>query len=216
MNNFIQTKSGTVIVDGIEYNRHPPPQSLLKVMDRHWARELREHGLIRFGSPEYYQRWENCVLGDPNDSKGLLYSDGHPYHINSGNPVFVWCMALQDISKSRIKKLAKKIDYNCVIRIISLEELLKRIKRSIQSLQKQFHLQCGKVTYNRGEEMDKTVLNTQKWHFNVFQKSPDFKDDREFRISITDLSYSCRVEQFFKLNVGDCSDIILIEDLPNL
>jgi hypothetical protein len=103
MNNLIYTKSGTVINkdDGIEYNCYPPPQSLIKVMDRHWAKQLKEIGLIRFGSLEYYQKWENGVLGDPNDGKGLLHMNGHPYRMSSSNPVFVWCTSLQNISNTR-------------------------------------------------------------------------------------------------------------------
>ncbi len=63
--------------------------------------------------------------------------------------------------------------------------------------------------------MDKRTLNSQKFHFNVFQKDPSFAPDMEYRLSLTDTSLRPQQKNLVDLAVGDCSDILSIEELPN-
>ncbi len=65
------TQFGGIIVNGIEYNEYPPLIRLIKAMERKWAGELARKGVIRLNKLEHYQEWENEVLGDANEGKGL-------------------------------------------------------------------------------------------------------------------------------------------------
>ena len=62
-----RTQTGTFLVNGIEYNERPPPERLVRVMKRKWAEELASKGSLRLHTLEYFRKWENKVLGDPND-----------------------------------------------------------------------------------------------------------------------------------------------------
>ena len=211
MNNI---QSGTIFVDGVRYNinNYPPPNCLMKVMKRCFADRLLSEGAIRLGSLNSYRIWENDILGDPNDGKGMFHMDAHPYKVGSSNPVYAWCAALLTITPKRIKILADHGEYDCIIRIHQPEELIRRLQFSKP---KDSYLHCAEVSYNRGEEVDKVTLNSQSFHFNVFQKDPSFVDDQEYRIALIDFSLKPIHLDHIDLSIGDCSDIIDIEELPS-
>ncbi|MDO9263134.1 MAG: hypothetical protein Q7U02_04150 [Desulfosalsimonadaceae bacterium] len=209
------TKSGTMIVNGVEYNTYPPPSALVKVMKSRWAKELIAYGNMRFGSLESYREWENAILGDPNDGKGRLHMMGHPYDTDSANPVHAWCSSFPTITADRTLLLAEHGDYDCVVRIRDPLLLIQRVQNILVRSSKEMYLHCSIVSYNRGEEVNKRILNSQKFHFNVFQKDTYFAPDMEYRLSLTDTSLKPKMKPDVILPVGDCSDIITIEDLPN-
>lgn len=219
MEAITRTNSGTLVTGGaetIEYNEYPPPPLLVKAMQRRWAEPLVRDGSMRLGSLGSYQRWENQELGDPNDGEGLLRMDGHPYPTGSGNPVFAWCMAYPQISGERLCVLAKAGGYDCVVRISSPEELFRRVRRSLRKAGANLWLHCGAVTYNREQEVDKATLNSQPFRFNVFQKDARFQEDREYRLSVTDCGFAFREKDSLDLTLGDCRDIMELEELPDL
>ncbi|MDY6903286.1 MAG: hypothetical protein SWH61_01250 [Thermodesulfobacteriota bacterium] len=148
--------SKTMIVNGVEYNTYPPPSALVKVMKSRWAKELISFGSIRFGSLKSYREWENDILGDTNDGKGMFRMMGHPYNAGSINPVYAWCTSFPSITAERI------------------------------------------------------------FLFNVFQKDPSFAPDMEYRLSLTDISLKPELKPEMILSIGDCSDIVTIEELPNI
>src|SRR5437763_12807747 len=78
-----RTKSGTLVVDGVEYSTYPPPRAIVKAMQHQWANQLVIAGSMRFGSLEYYRKLENAVLGDPNDGEGLFHMNAHPFAVGS-------------------------------------------------------------------------------------------------------------------------------------
>jgi hypothetical protein len=209
------TQTGTVLVNGIEYNEYPPPEQLLKVMKRQWAECLLGTGLVRLHKLEYYRRLENELLGDPNDGEGLYHLGGHPIQTGSVNEVYAWCLSLPVIEKGQLLLLAQHGGYDCTVVVRAPEEFFRRVKDWLCKYKKGFQLHCGLVNYNRGEEVDKETLNSQKFNFNVFQKAPRFGDDMEYRISITNWTFKSFQEDHLDLLIGDCSGIMSIERLPD-
>ena len=213
MTKIIRTQSGTQIVNGVEYSTYPPPDGLIKVMKRWWAERLLSEGAIRFGSLSYYRKWENTVLGDPNDGEGMFCMNTDPYEVGSVNPVYAWCAALLTIKPERINLLAEHGNYDCLVRIHRPRILIQRVRLAKA---RYLHLHCAEVSYNRGAEVDKGTLNSQMVNFNVFQKDPCFTEDQEYRVSLTDVrlrpEFMCHID----LSIGKCSDIMVIEELPNI
>ena len=210
-----RTQTGTVIVKGIEYNEYPPPQQLVKVMERKWAEQVVSAGSMRLRKLEYYRRWENKLLGDPNDGKGLYHLHGHPMQTGSVNDVYAWSLSLPIIEQSRLLLLAQHGDYDCMLMIHAPKKFFRKVANFLSQCRKGFILHCGLVNYNLGEEIDKKTLNSQKFHYNVFQKSTRFNDDKEFRIAITNSTFNRLPNDHLDLLLGDCSDIMSIEALPN-
>ncbi len=173
--NIMSTKSGTMIVNGVEYNTYPPPSALVKVMKSRWAKELIDYGNIRFGSLESYREWENAILGDPNDGKGRLHMMGHPYDTDSGNPVYAWCASLPTITTDRTLLLAEHGSYDSVVRISDPLLFIQRVCNILVRSYKTMYLHCSPVSYNRGEEVNKRTLNSQKFHFNVLPERSLFR-----------------------------------------
>jgi hypothetical protein len=213
MNEIISTQSVTVIVDGVEYSTYSPPDCLIKVMKRCFAERLLSEGAIHFGCLDYYRRCEDAVLGDPNDGEGMLRMNAHPYKFGSINPVYAWCSALLTITPERINLLAEHGNYDCLVRIHQPQILIQRVQLAKPEY---FHLHYAEVSYDRGAEVDKVTLNSQKFQFYVFQKDPRFIDDQEYRISLTNISRSPDPVSHIDLSIGKCSDIMVIEDLPNI
>jgi hypothetical protein len=210
----VRTQTGTLIVNGIEYNEYPPPRKLVKIMERKWAEEIVRTGSIRLRKIEYYRRWENELLGDPNEGEGLYHLHGHPMQIGSTNDVYVWCLSLPVIEPNRVLLLAKHGGYDCMLVIHSPEKLFREVASFLSQQRNGYILHCGLVNYNRGEEVDKRTLNSQKFHYNIFQKSVRFKDDKEYRISVTNTTFNRLPEDHFDLLLGNCQNILSMEDLP--
>jgi len=210
-----RTRSSTLIVNGIEYNEYPSPGQLVKLMERKWANELLNSGSVRLRKLEYYRRWENDLLGDPNDGEGLYHRRGHPMEAGSINDVYGWCLSLPDIPSTRISLLAHHGGYDCMVRIHAPEEFFRRAQDWLSAHLNGFLLHCGRVNYNRGEEVDEQTLKSQKFHFNVFQKDPRFQDDMEYRMAVTNSTFTSLPGDHLDLALGDCTDIISIEDLPD-
>lgn len=210
----MKTRSGTIISEGVEYNSYPPPSSVTKAMERIWAKKFIENGSMRFGSLKYYQTWEIKTLGDKNDGRGMFHMEGDPYEIESSNPVYVWCASLPDITPERVRVLAKEGNYDCRVRICQPQCLIHRVRDALITLRSDLMLQCSDVIYDRGLEVDKVMLNDQKFHFNVFQKDVNFEEDMEYRLSVVDCSIKPIQDAYIDIKVGNCSDIITIEDLP--
>lgn len=210
-----KTKTGTLLLGGIEYNEYPPPQQLRKAMEKRWANDLIQRGLIRIRKMEYYRQWENDLFGDPNDGFGLYHLDTHPMQTDSINDVYAWCLSLPDISNERLLDISEQGKYDRTIMIHTMDKLLTRMQAYLQKNNKGFYLHCGYVNYNRGEEVDKETLNSQKFHFNVFQKAPRFHEDKEYRVSIINYTFEKYDDNHLDIVLGGCSDIISIESLPN-
>jgi hypothetical protein len=209
------THSRTMIVDGVEYVTYPPPGTLVKVMELRRAEPLLADGSMRFGSLASYREWENAVLGDPNDGEGMFRMRGHPYDIGSSNPVYAWCASLPTITPDRMLLLAQHGGYNSVVQIHEPLTLIRRVHAALAKGRTSLLLHCGEVSYNRGAEVDKATLNSQKFHFNVFQKAPSFAADMEYRFSLTDAHVRAEFKSHIDLCIGQCSDIMDIEELPN-
>ena len=210
-----QTESGTLLVNDVEYNEYPPPRQLRKAMKRRWANEIIQNGTIRVRKLEYYRQWENDLLGDPKDGFGLYHLAGHPVQTDTVNDVYAWCLSLPEISDEHLRAIAAQGKYNCTILVHSMDILFTRIRAYLQQYNKCFWMHCGVVKYNRGEDVDKETLNSQKHHFNVFQKATRFKEDKEYRISIVNCTFKKSDKNYLDIVIGNCSDIITIQPLPN-
>ena len=210
-----KTQTGTLLVGGIEYNEYPPPQLLLRAMERQFAEEMAKRGLVRLRKLEYHRQRENDLLGDLNEGRGLYHLDKHPMQTESVNDVYAWCLSLPDISSERLSAIAKDGNYDCIAVIHAPEKLFMRMQDYLQKYNAGFRVHCGYVHYNRGAEVNKGTLNSQKFHFNVFQKAPKFQDDQEYRLSVTNCTAARHEEDYLDLCLGDCRDITSIQPLPN-
>ena len=203
------TKSGTVIVNDIEYNEFPFPDSLIKATKMKWALKLRDEGCIRLNSVEFYQTLENPELGDINEAKGMLKVDGHPMEVGSVNEVFIWCSSIPEASPKILKDLNDS--YDAIVRIHDVEKFVTRIVSTAKLAGLILYPQLGKVNYNRGEEVSKEALNNQRWHYNVFQKSSDYAHQVEYRLSFSNITFQRIEKSHLDLSLGKCNDIIAIE-----
>jgi hypothetical protein len=169
---------------------------------------------MRFHSLDTYRRWENAELGDPNDGEGMFRMQGHQYCMGSGNPVFAWCAALPCISPQRLRLLAQSGNYDCLLYVQNPTALIARIRSTLDATKAKMHMHCAQISYNRGEAVNERALNSQNFHFNVFQKSARFAEDEEYRLSLTDLSLHQVERDYVDIVIGDCSDIVTLGSLP--
>lgn len=210
-----QTETGTFLVRGIEYNEYPPPQQLRKVMELKWANKLIKKGVIRVRTSEYYRQWENDLLGDTKDGYGLYRLERHPMQIDTVNDVYAWCLSLPKISDKHLCAIAEQGKYNCTIMVHKMDILLIRIQAYLQRHYKGFRMHCGVVKYDRGAEVDKGTLDSQKFHFNIFQKATRFQGDKEYRVSIINCTFEKIDKNYLDIYIGNCNDIISMQPLPN-
>lgn len=201
-----------LVFEGVEYVSYPPPREVVKLTQRVWAEQMVAMGTIRFGGLAFYRAWENTVLGDPEDGEGILTVDGHAYTTGSSNPIFAWCSSMPSVSRERLRILAQHGDYDCCVRVLDLAAFIARVKGALVG--RKLWLHCGEVAYNKREEVSIGMLNSQRFHFNVFQKNGSFAEDREYRLALTDLSCSYAEVDDVKLTLGPCADILRIEALP--
>ena len=211
--NSKKTKSGTIVVDDIEYNECPPSR-LVKMMSCCWATKLVNKGMLRIRHLDYFRKRENSVLGDPNEGKGLFHLNGRSMNIESSSDVYIWCSSFPAISKERMRLLAKQgDDYNCKLVIHDPHSLIQKISDWLSRNIQGSWVQCGAVCYNRGEEVSKSTLNSQKFHCNVFQKAESFSEDNEYRVSVTIRNSNKLKQKYIDLNLGDCRELLSIEKL---
>ena len=213
--NISRTQSGTILSNGIEYNEFPAPRLLVKAMSQEWACKLIDSGILRIQHLDYFRNWEeNRFLGDPNDGNGQYHVDGHPMETGSVNDVYAWCLSFPEITPNRLTLIAEQSKYDCLVVIRNPEAMFQRIKGWLETNHPGFWVHCGAVKYDRGQEVDKKTLNAQKFHYNVFQKAETFKEDQEYRLSITNSTSSLLQDKHIDLAIGICRDIASIEDLP--
>ncbi len=200
-------KSGTKIIDGIEYNAYPAPDFLLKAMESKWATKLISEGVIRLNSLSYYHNLESAELGDSMEGLGELQVNAHPYSTSSINEHFVWCSASPD--SDCMVLLALDDSYNVVIKINDIAEFVKRIFSSLKTKKYKFSPpQIGRVTYDRSNEVTMENLKDLQWQWSSFQKSDSYSHQNEFRFVFSDLSFELEQGKSINLIIGNCSDII--------
>jgi hypothetical protein len=204
-----RTVSDTVIVNGIEYNQFPSLSSVIKAMEQHWACKLRDEGVIRLNSINYYHDLESPELGDSNEGKGQWYLDGEQMDRGSSNEVFIWCAACPDTSHETLKGLEK--NYDSIVTINNIEEFVHRISSSLRSRELKLHPHIGTITYDRGTSVTKEELNSKKWHCNVFQKNPLYAHQNELRLVYTNVSMERINQEYIDISIGECSDIVHVQ-----
>jgi len=209
MSKIIKTQFRTEVVSGIEYNKYPPPSSLIKATEMKRAILLRDEGNIRLSSIEYYQSLEKPELGDQNEGQGTFELNGHAMESGSINEVYIWCSAIPSTNPDILKSLSS--NYDTIIRVIEVEEFVNRIRKAAMSKGYDLMPHMGAVIYNRGEEVTKKVLNDQKWHHNVFQKGNEFSHQEEYRVAFCNFTFDKIGLGHLDLELGNCSDIIKIE-----
>ncbi len=220
--NIERTQSGTFLSNGIEYNDFPAPGLLVKAMSRKHAESLLDSGILRIRHLEYFRNWENKVLGDANDGNSQYLVDGHPMETGSMNDVYAWCMSSSSIAGSRLTLFAEQGEYDCKVVIRNPVEMFQRVKSWLVRNHPKLWIHCGAVKYDRGHEIGKNTLNSQQFHYNVFQKAESFEEDQEYRLSITSCAFgrlhdegSPPEDKYIDLEIGNCCDIASVEDLPN-
>lgn len=212
--NFDKTPTGAIIRNGIEYNELPAPEMLVKAMERRFANQLLDSGKLRISHLDFFRNWENKILGDCNDGIGQYYVNGHPMENSSVNDIYAWSLSFPEIADSRLAIFGEQCGYDCKVVIREPEEMFQRIKKRLANNHSELWIHCGAVKYDRSQAVDKATLNSQQFHFNVFQKAASFEEDREYRLSITNISFSRFHGNYIDVEVGNCRDIASIEELP--
>ena len=202
------TKTGTVLIDGIEFNESPPA-CLVRATEHVWATRLRDEGVIRLNSVEHYRQVESPELGDSGEGRGIFHVDGHQYSAESVNEVYIWCWALPDTPADILLSLSPT--YDSVITITDPTKFTKRIYAQLNKLGVVFAPHLGKVAYTRGAEVSKRALNAQKFSYNIFQKAAIHAHQAEYRLSFTNVSFRRLGLQYLDLALGDCNDVVRIE-----
>ena len=210
---ILPTGHRTVFVEGIEYNEYPPPSGLIKAMKRQWALPLLHAGSLKMRKLAFYQQLEKPILGDPEEGVGLLKFNGQTMRMHSMKDIYVWCTSLPSITPARFKNIAEEGNYDCLVRIHDPLAFITRICKCLRQYHRGFNIHCGRIIYNRREEVDQRTLHSQKWNSNIFQKSPRSKADQEFRISVQNCTDTPLPVEDLDLTIGNCSDIISIENI---
>lgn len=205
---MVETNFGTKVIDGIEYNEHPPQSSVIKATESKWAYKLRDNGEIRLNSIKFYHALENADLGDQNEGNGMLRVNGHPMESGSINEVFIWCSALDSTPHATLKCF--NTNYDTIIQLTDPVEFAKRIRKA--ALDKGYDLMphLGHIQYNRGDEVTKKELNEQKWYANVFQKGSSYSHQQEYRFAFSNFTFNEIGLDHLDLVIGACNDIIKI------
>lgn len=212
--NFDKTPTGAIIRNGIEYNELPAPEMLVKAMEQRFADQLLDSGKLRISHLDCFRNWENKILGDCNDGIGQYYVSGHPMENGSVNDVYAWCLSFPEIADGRLAIFGEQGGYDCKIVIRDPDEMFQRIKKWLVNNHPELWIHCGAVKYDRSQVVDKATLNSQQFHFNVFQKAASFEEDREYRLSITNISFPRLHGKYIDVEIGNCRDIASIEKLP--
>jgi len=152
-------------------------------------------------------------LGDRFDGLGEYLLNGSAVRNETSNEVYAFCMSYPEISFNRLELMAQQSKYNCLVTIIKPEMLFNRIRSHFVSNSAGCHVHCGAAIYDRGKEVSKLELNFQKYNFNVFQKSNRFVDDKEYRLPVVTNTVIKSNDNFIYIELGDCSDIIEINNL---
>ncbi len=201
------TLNGTKIVDGIEYNEYPAPNMLVKAMEYQWAQQLVNKGELRLCPLSFYQALESDELGDRLEGQGELRINSHPYSLTSLYENFIWCCSNPDSQYSTLLGLDDR--YDVVIKVLNTVEFVKRIANALREKGYIFSTpQVGRVIYNRASEITLDSLQNQKWQWNVFQKSPSFQHQNEYRFVFSALSSELPQGEAICLSIGNCGDII--------
>lgn len=219
MRKIQKTQNGTVLLDGIEFNQFPAPFTLIKAMERKWALRLRDKGCIRLRSVQYYQKLESSELGDRNEGQGMFKLHGDPIEMDSLNKVFIWCSSYSDTDPDVLKNLDPS--YDTIIHMQNVKGFVDRIVSTARSKGYTLQPHIGAISYNRGDEVSKVVLDNQKWHYNIFQKDKSYAHQKEYRLSFTNCPRlsSTKVAfdkndiccDYLDLELGDCRNIIDVE-----
>ena len=151
-------------------------------MKRGWVEELKNKRSFRFNNLQIYWNWENDIPGDIDDGHGMYKMNDHEYNAGSANSVYALCTSLPEIQQPRVNQMTTSNEYDCIVEINNPARFINRIAKYLIATHKgNLHLHCGKISYDRGNEVDKTTLNSQQFHHNVFQKDNTFSDDCEYR-----------------------------------
>jgi len=201
------TRTGTLLIEDIEFNESPPA-CLIRATESEWATRLRDEGMIRLNSVEHYRQVESSELGDRHEGRGIFHMDGHLYTTDSHNEVYIWCCALPDTSVDILKCLSPT--YDCIIAITDPIMFTKRICTHLNNLGVVFSPHLGEVEYTRGAEVSKRVLNSQKFSYNIFQKGAAHAHQAEYRLSFANASFRSLGLPHLDLVMGNCNDVVKI------
>ena len=210
-----RTLTGTRIVKRIEYNSYPAPTFLLKAMELKWAKELLSNGSLRLSPLSYYQALESAELGDKLEGLGEFSNNNGTYSASTINEVFVWCGAMPSSKASDLLKLDD--NYNVIIKINNVSQFVGRIALALEEQNFNFAIpHIGEVYYNRSSEVPIEMIRNQMIHWNSFQKEESYSHQKEYRLVLSDLSFSLEKNEEgtsvlpIDLSIGNCADIIQI------
>ena len=126
----------------------------------------------------------------------------------SNNPRFCFCTSLPDVDHNHMKTLGKYI-----VKINNPKKLAEDINNYFANNGKgKFLIEGMDIVYNKREESDRQLTNSEKADLAYKQKPESFSSDCEFRIVAINLSETCNGEcKFLSEELGqvdpECKDI---------
>jgi len=195
-----------------ESGKHTP-SLIVKAMERQWANALIQQGEIKFTNVAKYRNEESPTLGDMNEGKGQFQFNGANIDVEYGSNALIFCSSLHTISRESLLETASEGGYDCYISIHDVLGFVGRIKSQLINNGAHFYMMHDYVTYNRGLCVSDTVLQRQKFASNVFQKDISYSHQCEYRLCLLDYAMHTKYREWFKIKIGDCSDIATINSL---
>lgn len=111
-------------------------------------------------------------------------------------------------------EVAAKGTYERRLVIYSPENVFNRVKLWVSKHRNGSSLHCGRVKYDRGAQIDKKTLNSQKFLSCAFQKSPEYEREQEYRMVLMDRRPGMLREEYLDIVLGDCTDLMSVTELP--
>lgn len=193
----------TATVNGVEYDKFPPPGALWRAMKYSYAQDTIQKGLIYFTNANEFRKDPNHERGDLMETDGKFIRQGVPCTTGHTNPIFLFCATLESDADA---VLAIWRDRDTVICIHNPQMLAERmLKAAISQEVKGISFHAGSPSY------DKCRGGTSPYHWaeSIYQKSESYTPQKEYRFAIVG-DYSMISTKQIILNIGSCENLISI------
>jgi hypothetical protein len=193
----------TAIVNGVEYDKFPPPSVLWRATRDSYAQDTIQKGLIYFTNANEFRMDINHERGDLTETDGNFIRQGVPCATGHTNPIFLFCTTFESNADA---VLALWRDYDTVICIHNPQMLAERmLKAAINQGVKIISFHAGSPSYDKY----RGGTNPYHWAESIYQKPEKYMPQKEYRFAIVG-DYSLISTKQIILNIGSCEDFISI------
>lgn len=193
----------TAIVNGVEYDKFPPPGALWRATKYSYAQDTIQKGLIYFTNANEFRDDANHERGDLTETDGKFIRQGVPRTTGHTNPIFLFCATIESDADALF---AIWRDCDTVICIHNPQMLAERmLKAAIAQGVKGISFHAGSPLYDKCHG----GTNSYHWAESIYQKPESYALQKEYRFAIVG-DYSMISTKQIILNIGSCEDLISI------